>query len=136
MCLAVYLASNLELQPSSWSERQPGYYLERVKPGKVVCRLFSLPYVYYVGSHEGCGCGFLKDGEVGEELELHQANYWALVKCIKEAQSRGANIELYACWEGDQSLEPVAVEAFTPSTLGEPEFQFSERHFINVKAYA
>ena len=101
MCLAVYVASSVELDIIQWSERAPGFHLEQAPKRDKVVRQFALPHVYYVGSHEGCGCGFIKEGEEGLELEIRQANYIALAGLIREAMARGASIELFACWEGD-----------------------------------
>lgn len=117
---------------AQWSERAPGFYLEQARKRDKVVRQFALPHVYYVGSHEGCGCGFIKEGEEGPEFEIHQANYLALTGLIREAMARGASIELFACWEGDQAGRPESVESLPPSRLEDPGFQFKEKQFIRV----
>ena len=63
MCLAIYIASDIELSTSKWDKNSPSFYSESIEPNKHygVDRHFSKPYVYYLGSHEGCGCGFMYD---------------------------------------------------------------------------
>ena len=133
MCLAVYLGSSLELPESKWNEAAPAFYLEPAGSHEDEARRqFSLPYVYYAGSHEGCGCGFLKEGEVGVELVTHQANYDSLVQRIREVQEKGASVELFSCWEGDQGLAPEFIESLTADEIEDPSFQFKERQFIRI----
>lgn len=126
MCLAVYLASSTEVRPIAWNTAAPAFYLEPVLAGQPVRQQFSLPFVYYVGSHQGCGCGFSKDGEVGAERDLCQANYTALGRTIREATADGSKAELFTCWEGDQSDQPESIQSVTPSEIEAPAFQLQE----------
>ena len=132
MCLAVYIASSIELSTSAWEKGAPGFYVEKVPPGDKVRRQFSLPHVYYAGSHEGCGCGFLKEGHFEDELKVRQANYGPLAQCIRIAQARGARIELFSCWEGQQAVKPALSESRTVDDVETPAFQLQEGHFVNV----
>lgn len=136
MCLAVYIASSIGLPTTKWNESVPAFYLETVPLGENVRKQFSLPNVYYVGSHEGCGCGFFKEGEADEELEIHQSNYASLARCIRSAQEKGAELELFACWEGDQGSKPEFVESTTATELENPAYQFKEKLFIHVRKSA
>lgn len=132
MCLAVYIASSIELPTSKWNELVPAFYLEAVSTGEKIIKQFSLPNVYYAGSHEGCGCGFFKEGEEGEEFEIHQSNYASLAQCIRSAHEKGADVELFVCWEGDQGSKPEFVESTTAAELESPAYQFKEKQFIHV----
>ena len=59
MCMMVYIASDCLLPTSAWDETRPSFHVrELVERDEPVRRQFSKPHVYYVGSHEGCGCGF------------------------------------------------------------------------------
>lgn len=131
MCLAVYLASSQPLATSEWNENAPAFYL-READGDPVCRQLSLSHVYYAGSHEGCGCGFLKEWHSDEELPPYQENYIALTRTIWEALARGAKMELFSCWEGDQGKEPESVGSVTPDELEEPSFQLRELQLLRV----
>ena len=134
MCLAVYLATDQQLPPIAWNEAAPAFYLEPVAAHHAASRQFSLPQVYYVGSHHGCGCGFSKDGEVGTELELCQANYNALGRTLRELLSRKGSAQLFTCWEGDQGDTPELTASVTPSQLEAPAFQLQELQLLRVKA--
>lgn len=133
MCLAVYIASSIELPTTKWDKSAPAFYLEAVPAREKVRNQFSLPNVYYAGSHEGCGCGFFKEGETDEELEIRQSNYSSLAKYIRSAQEKGAYIEIFACWEGDQGSKPEFLESATTTELEGPAYQFKEKQFIHVR---
>jgi len=132
MCLAVYLATESTVPPIEWNKESPAFYLEAVEEGQPVCKQFSLPYVYYAGSHEGCGCGFSKDGEVGPELEHYQANYRSLGHTIRAALAQGSKVEVFTCWEGDQGDMPEFIESITPTELEAPNFELKELQFLHV----
>lgn len=132
MCLAVYVASNIQLPTSRWDEARPAFYLKEVDQRHKVRRQFTLPHVYYAGSDARCGCGFRKDEEDGEKLERSQANYFALGKCIRDAQTRGAQFELFSCWEGDEKSKPRTVKSASVDQIEERSFEFQEDHFITV----
>lgn len=131
MCLALYLASSQPLATSEWNENAPAFYLNAAD-GDLVCGQLSLPHVYYAGSHEGCGCGFLKEWKPDEELPPYQENYIALARTLREALARGAKLELFSCWEGDQDHEPQSVGSITPDELEELSFQLRELQLLRV----
>jgi len=135
MCLAVYVASSEALPLIAWNQHAPSFYVEEIKvDDEVVRRQFTLPHVYYVGSHEGCGCGFFKEGRVGEELDLAQEDYRRLAKYLREAQRREADLELFTCWEGDQGRSPGYRETLTPADLEDAdyEFKYNEEFFAKI----
>lgn len=131
MCLAVYLASSQPLATSEWNEKAPAFYL-KAADGDSVRGKFSLPHVYYAGSHEGCGCGFFKEWKPDEELSRGQENYIALARTLREALARGARMELFSCWEGDQDKKPESVGSVTPDELEEPPFELKELQLLRV----
>lgn len=132
MCLAVYLASDTPIAAVAWNEDAPAFYIEPVAENEVVRKRFSLPFVYYAGSHEGCGCGFSKDGEIGPDLERCQKNYIALGQTLREALSHGAKVELFTCWEGEQSCAAKFVATTTPSQLEAPSFELRQLELFHV----
>lgn len=93
---------------------------------------FSLQHIYYAGSHEGCGCGFLKEGEKDADLDLHQENYRALARLLDAIIADGGKAEIFSCWEGDQSKPPVPSDELTVTAIVNSEFQFKERQFIRA----
>ena len=97
-----------------------------------VLKQFRHPNVVYAGSHQGCGCGFFKDGETGEDLMLVQANYDSLVRYLNEQINDGANIEIFSCWEGDQGSEPETKQRLSLATLGSESFEFEEKAYYEI----
>lgn len=133
MCLAVYLASDASLPTIKWDESAPGFYLKAVAAGASALRRFRYQHVYYAGSHEGCGCGFSKDGRDDEELQLCQANYEKLGAAISNATKAGARLQLFTCWEGEQSLEPTSMGRVSPSQITAHGFEFQQLHLLDVE---
>lgn len=135
MCLAVYVAGSEVLPLVAWDRHAPAFYVEEVRArDRVVCRQFTLPHVYYVGSHMGCACGFFRGGEVGEELDQAQEDYRRLAEYLREAQKQGADLELFTCWEGDQGRSPGYRETLTPTNLEDAdyEFKYNEEFFAKI----
>jgi hypothetical protein len=132
MCLAVYLATQAAIPVIEWKKEAPAFYLERVAKGQAVRKQFSLPLVYYVGTHEGCSCGFLKDGEVGDDLERCQENYRSFGLSIRSALAQGSMVQVFSCWEGDQGVRPKSIEWVTAHHIEAPDFEFEELHLLHV----
>ena len=83
---------------------------------------FGAPFVAYVGSHQGCGCGFESSGlafdGVATAAEAHallgamtpeerdtflaeqRSREW-LRGLVEQARAHG-RVELFACWSGDE----------------------------------
>lgn len=134
MCLAVYIASDHELPLIAWDESAPSFYIDELSTDGDVKKQFTLPEVAYAGSHEGCGCGFLKDGAVGEELEDVDENYHKLASYIKGLQTKGASIQLFSCWEGEQTSPAESNETIRVSDLMTKEFEFKEKALYRLNA--
>lgn len=132
MCLFVWVGSARGLTP----HRAPpgdapdpllGYAcVESVLPGAPIARHFAARAISYVGSHEGCGCGYnadtarfdgfewtddvlplmgaLSTEEQAELLAGHRSRE-RLHELIVEA-SRWGDVEVYACWSGHEQ-EPA-----------------------------
>jgi hypothetical protein len=133
MCLAVYLASSQSIPTSEWNESTPAFYLQTTAEGEPARKQFSYPYVYYVGSHEGCGCGFSKDFDFGEDLDASQQDYAALGRLLRDATVRGAKLELFTCWEGEQSSEPESVSTITASEIEAQAYELRQLELLRVE---
>ena len=133
MCLAVYIASNKELALIPWVEAKPSFNILPLSKEEIpVKKQFSLEFVYYVGSHQGCGCGFFKEGEAGEELAEVEESYKKLATYIIKAKENGASIQLFSCWEGDQTSKVENKEKINESTLNEKQFEFKEKWYYEI----
>jgi hypothetical protein len=130
MCLSVHIASAVPLPVGVWNPEARAFYLELVPEDAPIRDRFSLPFVYFAGSHLGCGCGFQKY-EDDDESDKTQANYTALAGVIRDAVSPASSVEVFTCWEGDDR-EPEFLETVSVSELLRPEFVLIERQFLRV----
>ncbi len=128
MCVAVYVSAPSPLPLIPWREESPAFYVEDVPPDDPVRSRFSWPNVYYAGAHEGCGCGFAYN-QVPENLQeadeegRARASASALRQYVSDATARGP-VQLYACWEGEQSFPVKERVAALPDVLGGDSFKF------------
>lgn len=115
MCYVVYLGTDQSLKTFKWEKEKPAFYVEEVveKDRVLIKQYFSKSNIYYIGSHEGCGCGFAYDDE---DLDVNDADDLADNESRKESVRRfnsllemilqkSNQIEIFLCWDGDQGLE-------------------------------
>jgi hypothetical protein len=131
--MAVYLATALPLPEA---DRAP----LRVEPAaeetaRKLRRHLTLPHVYFVASHEGCGCGFVLDHGDGtdEDCAERQASALALRDLAGELPARGA-AEILVCLDGLEDTPPEHTR-----TLGEDdelEVRLNDRVLYRVAARA
>ena len=135
MCWALYLASDKELPQIPWDENARGFNTQSLRDDdKDVSRQFSHPYIIYLGSHEGCGCGFKDDAEDDEvETALRNNTLQQLAQYLNQALSKGAKLEIFLCWEGDQETAVVERKELTPANFWGAKFPLSEREFATVE---
>jgi hypothetical protein len=129
MCLAVYIAHSSPLPSKSWNEKSPGIFIKELNANdRAIKDKFSLDYVYYLGSDEGCGCGFAYTERMApaEDKARRAQNYRDLAKYLTENNIRG-QLEFFACWEGDQEKGQVSVEQIEKVNLETPNIEFSEQ---------
>lgn len=130
--MAVYIAADQPLTPLPWDEAHPAFHLATVDAADVSVRSqFTKPHVAYAGSHEGCGCGF-QYGEYPEcrdpdEAAAQRASLDQFAKYLAKESKHVGPIELFACWEGDQSAAVEHRRALTPLDLQSESFFFLQR---------
>jgi hypothetical protein len=127
----------LPVAPTSPREPDPvsGYpRVEEVAADAPVRARFSLPCVSYVGSHEGCGCGYNSGdltwqgfarvdevtpllGAMGDDERAGFAQAEgsrARLRAIVEGAMAWGEVEVFGCWDGaqgDEALREARVEA-------------------------
>jgi hypothetical protein len=141
MCMALYLGSDRPIPLMPWEEGRSPIWARALSDDEAVRAKFSKKHVSYVGAWEGCGCGFqygtLPDVDEGDEHELQcRSSVEALRTLLSERLAHESDIELFACWEGDQetSIEH-SLEVSTGFFEGEA-FQLRERTLYHVTAAA
>jgi hypothetical protein len=127
----VYIAADQPLPLIAWDAAAPALHISELREShQPVRQQFSKPLVYYVGSHEGCGCGFdYREWEIDDparETIERLASYLAV------AVQRGS-VELFACWDGDQQAELVERNSVTPAYFGGEAFAFNELELLTVE---
>ncbi|MBM3342336.1 MAG: hypothetical protein FJY56_09525 [Betaproteobacteria bacterium] len=134
MCWALYLASDKELPTVPWDEDHPSFNTQALSDVEEPVRTqFSLPYVIYIGSHEGCGCGFKNvDYDDPDECRKRAETVHSLAEYLCSALSQGAHLEMFLCWEGDQTHAPVAKKSITPTEFLALEFPLAEKEFADI----
>lgn len=140
MCLVVYLAADSPLRLLDWDEEAPGFHVSVLESERdtVVREQFDLPYVYYAGSHTGCGCGF-NYGQHAElesdthEIAMRQRSMAAMADYLAHEIGRVGEIEMLACWDGDQAAPPELHRDLTPSAFLSEEFYFYEKEHSVIR---
>ncbi len=128
MCLAVYLGAHSTFPQGKRGEPNGGFYLEETADSDPVRRQFRTPHVYYAGSHEGCGCGFVTSHE-DEDTPRDLESVEALARTTLSALDAG-EVELFVCWEGEQEAAEVETHE-----LVEAGFSEGLRDFLNDRAH-
>jgi hypothetical protein len=108
---------------------------ELSEPEAAVRVQFSKPFVYALGAHTGCGCGF--DSEAAnrdhpEELTASTASLEALSTYLEAALTTAGALELYACWDGDQAATPDQRSQLRLADVGPGMTWFPDRTFIEL----
>lgn len=137
MCMMVYVASDYPLPTLAWDTTRPGFHVRELDEcDEPVRQQFSKPCVYYVGSHEGCGCGFQYGEYEGCEEEADvvpsRQSRLRLTDFLTVALQHQSEVELFACWDGDQAAKPEYRERLRPGDLLRTRTFFRERELLVI----
>lgn len=146
MCFVLYLASDHPVPAIPWDEADRKLHTRELNEhdGRVV-EHFKKAFVKYVGSDQGCGCGFRHVGpntdewgkwipEGEEEPDEEQVNHRQLHSLLSGLLEKEAEIELFGCWNGDYAEPSSGSLAISPATILDEKFHFSERRCYLVTA--
>jgi hypothetical protein len=141
MCMALYVGATGPLATIGWDESSPAFNVQAVRDlYDPVRRQFTTPHVYYLGAHTGCSCGFGYD-EVAADSTNDDATDWAagrrsvalLRAYLIDAVQQLGEVELFACWEGDQGEAPEHKMDVTPDFFGGEAFSLPEKAKFRVR---
>jgi hypothetical protein len=136
MCFVLYVASRTKPKLIAWNKDAPSLCTQELgNHEKPVLKKFSLPIVTYVGSDQGCGCGFRHtdyEMDVSDAEEDTQHNHQALVRLLQEQFADESFVELYGCWSGDESLAVKINSELLLDQIGDRLFCFRERGFYRA----
>lgn len=110
MCYFVYIATDEVLETSSFVPNETLLYLEKPSENELegLIEKFSKKNIYYVGSDQGCSCGFLYEiDEDFEDDENDKDSPQKLIDFITEL-TKNQDIELYCCWSGEEDFPIIS----------------------------
>ena len=136
MCMALYIAADTPLPEIPQTSPPAPLSVEPIEEADQAVRVhFSKPYVYFVGSHTGCSCGFQYGPDAQDDLEGRESvrQFGAY---LAEAVARAGPLELYACWSGDEAERETTRTTVSPGSFGGDmtAFALAERWFGQVVA--
>jgi hypothetical protein len=147
MCFALFLGTRTPAPLIPFAKECPAFFTELPFGGRVPPPgAFTLPHITYVGSDEGCGCGFRNLGRVGDDWvsvgtvmswpgfdpAKTQPNHEDLAALIRRHFSAEPFVELYGGWEGQLSKPVLAREEIPLAEILEPHFHFRVQGFYRV----
>lgn len=140
MCRMVYIGSERPLDLVPWDASAPGFHVCALGERDAAVRAqFRFASVYYVGSHEGCGCGF----QLGEYPEFEdddapakRENLQRFASYLTSQIERGRKLEIFACWDGGQGAPPDRRRSLSPSDMLCDRFFFSDGEHVTVAGAA
>jgi hypothetical protein len=147
MCFVLYIGTDEPLPTIPWDEKSR--HLNTKDLGdhdKTVPKHFTKPWTKYLGSDQGCGCGFrhvtFHNGEWAEEWNTgNDAGYDGsdedqihreLFEFVASLISTNGTVELYGCWDGDFEDPIEHREVISVDRLIDRSFFFRERGFYTV----
>lgn len=113
MCLALYLIADRELPSGTFKPRKRAFYVEKLQDGygytAELKALYPERLIYYLGSHEGCSCGF-RGLTYSDPYRMSKDERLVLQTRIKLYHFLTRNnllpATIYCCWDGDQGGRP------------------------------
>ncbi|MAT97194.1 MAG: hypothetical protein CL608_08630 [Anaerolineaceae bacterium] len=148
MCLALYIGSAKELpeikygevskevfQSPEWPAVAQRFTVSALNEGQEVVRKhFSVPFVSFAGSYEGCSCGFNYGREYPEyddDKEHQRAAQESIVELVRYIRDHEVE-EIYACWFDDESLPLETIRKASLDDLSSPTFMFKQKGLIKL----
>jgi hypothetical protein len=147
MCISLFIGSENELFKIAFNDSSPSFHTSELKEEeRLAYNHISFSNILYVGSHEGCGCGFrhalLDNGQwyatEPEEISISEEqafkkNHENLYLYINRYLSSSSYVEIYVCWEGDLVKSLQLVEEITSNDLLNSDFYFKERTLYRIR---
>ena len=143
MCTLVFIAADHPLATIAWNPAKPAFHVRELTDQEHLIRgRFSKPYVYYVGAHELCGCGF-RYGLPPEQLLLEPEEEVAARDSVRRLAAYLTAlvavdiVELYACASEelrDVTAAPSARAPLSVSTIGGETFSLVEGKLLTIAA--
>jgi hypothetical protein len=132
MCFALYIAVDTTLPIQLRNDKAPAFYTEGADDYRGSLPIFSKPHIYYLGSHMGCGCGFLIDEAVDTpKYRAAMQTRLQLVNFLRQVTTLGS-VEMWMTWEGEEAFPPKARAHICPKDIIEGLVTFYDGQFFIV----
>lgn len=137
MCLVLYMASDRDRPTIPWDKSAPRFHVTDDEPAAQEARThFTKKRVYYLGSDNGCGCGFRQESdwvidkpeEQASKRDNQQRLHDYLAACLEDEEF----VELFSCWSGDEAENCELRRDVPLRALIDEEFFFSEGQITRV----
>lgn len=149
MCFVLYLAARIP--PPAIPDGPYGCRDVHTRPLRAydepVRTHFTLEHAVYLGSDQGCGCGFrhtiVNDPRSGEyfaslpdyDTTSTQPNHDALAARLQRHFAGEDFVELYGCWDGDFALPERGRFELAVEDLADRAFHFVELGYYRVNLH-
>ena len=134
--MVYFIESPRRLPMVPWDPDRPAVHLDHVSDSEeqVRTRFPGAGFVYYLGSHLNCGCGFRCEtlGEEPEEASAKQHSHERLAEYIAALPEEARPIRIFGLWTGDEEEPTEHLRDVALSRLRDPDFQFRERELLTV----
>lgn len=138
--MTLYLATNTAMPSIPYDENNRQFNAEDIVDDEIsLANVFSFPNIKFVGSDQGCGCGFrhvLLNGDAWqksyEEPTTDNRNHEHLVDFIIKNNKNETSVQIFACWEGDHEEPIVFRDTVDIQKLLSMDFYFKERGLYTV----
>jgi hypothetical protein len=137
--MAVYIATAEPAAPVPWDGAHPAFNAGPINDRQEAVRArFRQSHIMYLGAYTGCSCGFSYGTETAsntkpDEVAAARASTRALREYIEHALKSESEVELFACWEGDQDQPELGRKVVDPTHFGGDQFEFVERELLIVR---
>ena len=146
MCFVLYIAADCPVPSLPYDEGDRNVHTRELNEYDAgITSQFSKKFQKYVGSDQGCGCGFrhvsYQNGQWPEEDlidviedpdERSHKNHQQLRSLLAELLSKTDEVELYGCWDGDFTEITGGHTVIPLEKITENEFHFRERFGYTV----
>jgi hypothetical protein len=134
----VYVGSDVALPLIEWRDHHPTMHVRPLESSEEAVRQhFKKAHVYYVGSHYGCGCGFLlgacEDGEDSAEAAAAVDHSLSDLAEYLNTYSKDGPLEMYVVKGGQEETAPTEHVAVHPRNIPSTEFKFKTGRMVTIE---
>ena len=141
MCMVLYVAVDDPIPLVEWNAENPAFHVRRAPAGEdeIVRHHFTKPHIYEVGAHTGCACGFsygqyeVRDAADRVEDASARESVHALRRYISALIEQGMEVEIFACWDGDQQHPAEQQLEVSPAFFDGDIFELPEKMALRVR---